>query len=437
MKKLLAIFTAVMLVSCATNHDEVVVSMKQNATTKISKEQALKNLYSELKFIDEGTRAEGTQREVKSIKPLVGAVTRSGNALDNNLLYIVEFGEGQGSAVVAADTRLKPVIAVLDTDVLTAEDFANDDMEDISAYMASMIEDYAISVASANSVGLLPAPGHTVVDTIYNVNVPPMLKTKWSQGSPYNDLCVKADGSSVSAGCGAIAIGQFLYYHRCPDVINGYTVSWSLLEDCEYKAKQIGEIIDGGHIGGGTIIGGGISVLDPTIFSKREVAKFIYNIGCSIGINYSSGYAGSSTTIMLNYLRMVGFDCTYDEYSCEDIKEIVQNNKPVIMTGRTTSNKGHAWIVDGWKDYLIRTTTASEVEGPVDSVTPEYTITNEYFDRIHCNFGWGGHCDGYYIGDIFDCRIVNNYIEPGIGDVPDSGSGDDYKYDLTLKMYSY
>ena len=167
MKKLLAIFTAVMLVSCATNHDEVVVSMKQNATTKISKEQALKNLYSELKFIDEGTRAEGTQREVKSIKPLVGAVTRSGNALDNALLYIVEFGEGQGSAVVAADTRLEPVIAVLDSDVLTAEDFANEDMEDISAYMASMITNYAESAVSVNSTGLIPIPGNTVVDTIY------------------------------------------------------------------------------------------------------------------------------------------------------------------------------------------------------------------------------------------------------------------------------
>ena len=112
MRKIFAIFTALLLLSCSTNHDEVVVSMKQNATTKITKEQALKNLYGELKIIDAETRAGGEARKVKSIKSLVGAKTRSGNALDNDLLYIVEFEEGQGSAVLAADTRLDPVIAV-------------------------------------------------------------------------------------------------------------------------------------------------------------------------------------------------------------------------------------------------------------------------------------------------------------------------------------
>ena len=412
--------------------------MKATQSTKISKEQALKNLYSELKFIDEGTRADGTLREVKSIKPLVGAVTRSGNALDNDLLYIVEFGEGQGSAVVAADTRLEPVIAVLDSDVLTAEDFANDDMEDISAYMASMIEDYAEGAISVNSLGLLPAPGHTVVDTIYNVNVPPMLKTKWGQGSPYNDLCIKDDGTAVSAGCGAIAVGQFLYYHRNPDVINGYTVNWHLLAGCEYEEPEPGEF-PGGTIGGGSI-GGGQIIFDPNALSNREVARFVYNIGTGIGINYSAGQTGANTLVILDFLQDVGYDCTYEDYSCNDIKNIVRYNKPVLMAGQSVTGAGHIWIVDGWKDYIIRTTTASEIDGPVGSVTPEYTITDEYFDRIHCNFGWEGRCDGYYIGDVFNCRVVNNYIEPGIGDTPYSYHGDDstdYNYNGLLGMFCY
>lgn len=435
MRKIFAILTALMLVSCSMNHDEVVVAMKATQSTKISKEQALKNLYSELKFIDEGTRADGTLREVKSIKPLVGAVTRSGNALDNDLLYIVEFGEGQGSAVVAADTRLEPVIAVLDSDVLTAEDFANDDMEDISAYMASMIEDYAEGAISVNSLGLLPAPGHTVVDTIYNVNVPPMLKTKWGQGSPYNDLCIKDDGTAVSAGCGAIAVGQFLYYHRNPDVINGYTVNWHLLAGCEYEEPEPGEF-PGGTIGGGSI-GGGQIIFDPNALSNREVARFVYNIGTGIGINYSAGQTGANTLVILDFLQDVGYDCTYEDYSCNDIKNIVRYNKPVLMAGQSVTGAGHIWIVDGWKDYIIRTTTASEIDGPVGSVTPEYTITNEYFDRIHCNFGWKGRCDGYYIGDIFNCQIRNNNIEPGIGDTPDSAPNNHYKFDQNLMMYSY
>ncbi|MBQ7952083.1 MAG: Spi family protease inhibitor [Alistipes sp.] len=193
MRKIFAILTALLLVSCSMNHDEVVVAMKATQSTKISKEQALKNLYSELKLIDGATRADGTLREVKSIKPLVGAVTRSGNTLDNDLLYIVEFGEGQGSAVVAADTRLEPVIAVLDTDVLTAEDFANDDMNDISAYMASLIEDYAEGVEKRDALPLIPA-NPTNIDTLYTV-IAPMLKTKWHQQAPYNNLCFDSNGN--------------------------------------------------------------------------------------------------------------------------------------------------------------------------------------------------------------------------------------------------
>lgn len=436
MRKIFAILTALLLVSCSMNHDEVVVEMKATQSTKISKEQALKNLYRELKFIDEGTRAEGSLREVKSIKPLVGAVTRSGNALDNDLLYIVEFDECQGSAVVAADTRLEPVIAVLDSDVLTAEDFANEDMEDISAYMASMITNYAESAVSVNSTGLIPIPGNTVVDTIYTVNVPPLLNTKWNQDSPYNDLCKHANGSAIYAGCGTIAIAQFLYFHKSPDTINGYNVDWDLLADCEYGVWT-NSLPNHGTIGGGLIGGGHIS-FDPYILAKREVARFVYNIGVSIGIDYSTGYSGSNVYVMEGFLQTIGFNCSYDEYSCDDIKEIIRNHKPVIMTGRTVTDKGHGWVVDGWKDYTIRTTSVSEMpEGPVGSVSPEITITEEYFDRIHCNFGWGGKCDGYYIGDIFNCQILNNSIEPGIGDIPYSAPDNNYNYDRELYMYSY
>lgn len=437
MRKILAILTALLLVSCSLNHDEVVVSMKQNVTTKISQEQALKNLYGELNIIDGETRADGTTRKVKSIEPLVGAKTRSGNALDNDLLYIVEFEEGQGSAVLAADTRLDPVIAVLDTDVLTAEDFASDDMDDISAYMASMIGEYANYAANSRSGGLLPAPGHTVVDTIYTANIPPMLKTKWHQGSPYNDLCIRSNGNNIDAGCGAIAIAQLVYYHKSPSVINGYTVDWDDLALCEYEYTGP-EFIGGGQaprwvVGPGEII----DLINP---GDVEVAKFVYNIGTAVGIDYYNGERDALVSEMIRWLNEVGYNCTYKDYNLVAIKNMVANHKPVIITGyRHTSNNdtsSHGWLIDGWKDYVIRTTTASEVEGEVGTVVPEYTITETYYDKIHCNFGWGGNCDGYYTGDIFDCHTPNYDIEPGSGDTPYS-SQEDYVYTFWFHYFEY
>ncbi len=446
MKKILAIFTTVMLLGCTTNHDEVVVTMKSVKSTAISKEQALKNLYGELKLLYGETRTDGSQRTVKSIKPLKGAITRSGNALDNDLLYIVEFEEGQGSAVLAADTRLKPVIAVLDSDVFTAQDFASDDMEDISVYMASLITDYAEGAASVASVGLLPAPGHTVVDTIYYSNIPPMLKTKWHQESPYNDLCLLSNGDTTVAGCAAIAIAQFAYYHKSPDTINGYDVDWELLSNCEYGAMQPtdfnGGLIGGGTIGGGLIgdglIGGGNISFDPYVLAKAEVANFVYNIGIAIGLDYTSGSVGASIYQMDNCLYRFGYECTLMQYSSYAAKNIVSNDKPVIVVGFNSVGFGHAWLIDGWKECIIRTTTALPLpEGPVGSVEPEYEITEVYFNRIHCNFGWDGKCDGYYNGDVFDCRYENEYIEPGIGDKPTARPGVGYYFNTDLYMYSY
>lgn len=438
MRKILAILTALLLVSCSLNHDEVVVSMKQNVTTKISQEQALKNLYGELNIIDGETRADGTTRKVKSIEPLVGAKTRSGNALDNDLLYIVEFEEGQGSAVLAADTRLDPVIAVLDTDVLTAEDFASDDMDDISAYMASMIGEYANYAANSRSGGLLPAPGHTVVDTIYTANIPPMLKTKWHQGSPYNDLCIRSNGNNADAGCGTIAIAQLVYYYKSPSVINGYTVNWDDLALCEYKYTGP-EFVGGELIGPRWTVspGSGVEFFNP---GDVEVAKFVYNIGMFMGLDYYNNDISAPAYKMIPCLATFGYNSTYKEYNLVAIKNMVANYKPVIMTGERRVSAGiyvgHGWLIDGWKDYVIRTTTASEVEGEVGTVVPEYTITETYYDKIHCNFGWGGDCDGYYTGDIFDCYTPNYDIEPGTGDTAHSTYGQ-YIYAYNFHYYEY
>ena len=207
MKKLFTIFVVtILVVSCTRSYDEVTYEMKSAKSTAISKEQALKNLYGELKLLDGATRADGKQRTVKNIKPLKGAVTRSGKPLADDLLYIVEFAEGEGSAVLAADTRLNPVIAVLDSSVLTEEDFASEDEEDINTCMASLIASYA--ERSSTREGLIPALGFTVYDTIIHTQKLPMLKTKWHQGSPFNDKCIATytTGATVAAGCAAIAM---------------------------------------------------------------------------------------------------------------------------------------------------------------------------------------------------------------------------------------
>ena len=394
MRKIFAILTALLLVSCSMNHDEVVVAMKATQSTKISKEQALKNLYSELKFIDEGTRAEGTPREVKSIKPLVGAVTRSGNALDNDLLYIVEFGEGQGSAVVAADTRLEPVIAVLDSYVLTEEDFASENTNDVSCYVTSVIEDYATIASSVEFTPWLPAPGHTVRDTIYRVHVHPLLTTKWNIGYPYNGISVD---NTEELSSWVVAVAQILKYYNAPATINNFIINWNALNNVENRG----------------VLTGNFSAYFAAQTLMRQLETFD---GSLVELFQELGYSAYSQALS-NYELA-------DTIGLNLIKESILDRRPLYMNGSINEimPSSRSWVVDGCLDYTARTITAVENIGNIDAgeTTIEYITMETEYCKIHCNFGLGGKCDGYYTYRAFDLGLLNHDIEESIGDQPHS-----------------
>ena len=399
MRKIFAILTALLLVSCSMNHDEVVVAMKATQSTKISKEQALKNLYSELKFIDEGTRAEGTPREVKSIKPLVGAVTRSGNALDNDLLYIVEFGEGQGSAVVAADTRLEPVIAVLDSDVLTAEDFAN----------------YATFASRQTPIPLLPAPGHSVRDTIYRVHVHPLLTTKWDRGFPYNGQGI-LDENPTNVQSWVVAVAQILKYYNAPASINNLAINWNLLDHVENKGVLSGNLLAYAEV-------------------RRLMAQLAAIDNSIVGLLQDMGYSSTHSYQLSEYILA-------DTVGLDMIKDSIIDRRPVLMSGSSHElfPSGHNWVVDGCLDYTARYIVAVERQGNIGEGEPvvEYITTETDYDKIHCNFGMGGKCDGYYTYRAFNLGKRNNDIDASVGDQAYSLTNNmedntyNYRYNLWL-----
>ena len=443
MRKTITIFVvAMLLLSCTKGHDEMVVTMQPKRSTVISAEQALKNLYGELKLIDGQTRTDCSQRTVKSIKPLTGAVTRSGRALADNLIYIVEFDEGEGSAVLAADTRLDPVIAVLDNSVLSAEDFASDNTDDIDVYVASLISSYA-EVASTRD-GLIPAPGHTIIDTIIHAQKYPLLKTKWHQSAPFNNKCKDYNGNSVVAGCVAVAVGQFVYYHHSPDTFNNYTVNWLMLEQMEYSSSNNNQL-PGIDLGGGTIIGGGDIVVNPGMsgLADRAAADFIYNIGRVCNINYLLGDTGANTPEMLAAFQTLGYSVSNVNYNSTTAKNLILADKPVVMTGAAYVEEdnnyvGHAWLLDGWLERTIRITRSEDVDGDVGAGDggAEVTVTEDYCNVVHCNFGWEGKCDGYYNCNVFDVSSGLEFLDTTIGDrlmIPNPG----LNFDNTLSIFVY
>ncbi len=55
---------------------------------------------------------------------------------------------------------------------------------------------------------------------------------------------------------------------------------------------------------------------------------------------------------------------------------------------------------------------------------------------LHCNYGWGGICDGYYTDGLFDTtqRRTGGQIDTGVGDYAYTGSSN---YTEDFKMITY
>ncbi len=131
----------------------------------VSVDDALRALDNELSILydEDETRTSPRRRYVRNISSIglgdIVPATRSVDIPDDveDLLYVVEFADGCGSAVLGADKRVESVLAVLDETVLTAEDFtalaSEADADDLRSFVVSLIANGAVAQAATAMSG--------------------------------------------------------------------------------------------------------------------------------------------------------------------------------------------------------------------------------------------------------------------------------------------
>ena len=452
MRKLLLSVILVAGVAVSCQREPSVVAPPDNQSIEdvtseyaISEEEALARLDSFMAQFEGATRS--TSRRVRSINPVsyedVHVGTRSSEELDvENLLYIVEFEDGQGSAIIGADERVEPVYAVLDETVLTIEDFNNaangTNTDDIRTFTAGMIAETASLDFSSIPIGPptpITPPDDFDTHIIYSEYVKtvtqeilPMLTTKWRQGLPYNSAFPPEYDAvyglyTPSVGCGTIAVAQVLAYNARPVnqiLLNGEIFYWSIIRQNNILA--------------------GNNLLDST---KDHLYRFLYALTESMDPTYTP----DGTIIIPNESVKMFRQCGYKNVNYVDFTEnlarnMVLSNLPFYIYGRDTNGTAtnyndddeHAWVIDGLRDVRTDAYQVVEDNGEIISRTLTYSTLASY---LHCNYGWGGNCDGYYICGIFDTtqRLDDEYIENEYGDIPDTMIGD-FVSDISIITYT-
>ena len=413
----------------------------QKSHYAVSKEDALNRLNDFMDAFD-GAETRSQHRRVVSIKGVsaenICGQTRGSQTNEiGDLLYIVEFENGMGSAILGADERLESVYAVLDESVLTVDDFNNalngDNLDDISTFAARLIvNDVNNSIFDRNDSLELTPPGggfnthwYDYVTVVTRTKyIEPLLNTKWDQTSYYNDRFPNTetgaefgDGKQC-AGCTTIALAQILNNNSYPSPIevNNHTYYWRDLNRHTWNAEP-----------------SDIESVDTNL-----MASFIFDLAEDLRVEYDSN---GSTSAGVNDVKRVMRRLGYSNFSEGGITE--GRIYPMLLNGRAVwtegygTNCGHAWVIDGWKtlrsNYYCITYNADNVE---ISRELQLSVTESY---VHCNMGWGARCDGYYTTTIFDTTRahIGDYIEIEYGDKANTTNEYVYNQGFNTLIYSF
>ncbi len=399
LSNLLFLLWLLLLVACV-QEEPVEKVVEPNFSAKGSREWAVREVESLLQVMDPVTRS-GEKRSVGWVEDVCSSgilQTRTANVVDT-LLYIVNFENEQGYALVGADKRSGGVMAVIDGGSMTSDEFCrmidSDSTEGPAYVLQQMI---AFSQEQISSVSVTRASSEVYYGPwIGGTFNPPyaMLETKWGQGDPYNAECPIKDGKRCLAGCTAIATAQILAYNKKKfgigaNQLSGYSLDWDAILS---------------------------EMSEPNPTSCPAIARLIHAVGVCASMDYGVDESTSNITNAKKCFQNMGCIGTDDRiYDAGYAKIMIRDRqKPFYLRGTSDGSKGtikggHAWVVDGYDTYFRN--KYSEPPRPGMISNPGY-IGTEYQIMVHCNFGWDGFCDGFYISGVFDLSNGAEVVAPG------------------------
>lgn len=312
------------------------------------------------------------------VQPMQLAYTKTQTDTAIPALYVFNTTSDDGGfVIVSADDRTRAILGYTDNGHFDSDNIPDNMHFWLRMYaseIASLSDDPAtnLKAAAANFPATAANSSATDATTTYPTVAPLLGQTAWGQGTPFNNLCPTKDGERCVTGCVATAASQIMYYHKYPTRGTGsHSYEWNsqtLSSDFANVTFDWSNMIPNYN---GTY----------TTTQATAVATLMSNVGISCDMNYdisANGGSGANSNVMMQSLiTYFGYDAGMrvlpKDYMDETemlavIAQDLQANHPIFMSGRTPSNEGHAFVLDGMQ-------------------------SNGY---VHINWGWDGYSNGYF-----------------------------------------
>ncbi len=187
--------------------------VKESINFKISEEEALARLDEFLFNFDVPTR--GAERTIKEVIPYCPSPkTRVSSNVPDTLLYMINFDHDEGYAILAADARLDPILALIDHgNYVPSKEYINEEfnqelMDDLELdekddfwCSSSLGPNGSFNYRDYNGMtDLISDYGQKIIDTspyriaeykdwVEKEKIGPLVRVKWNQNTPYNNMC--------------------------------------------------------------------------------------------------------------------------------------------------------------------------------------------------------------------------------------------------------
>lgn len=392
----------------------------QNTSNVIKPHEALYNLQVLLSELYPGsTKSEFCELTVSDLNVFGGKTTKSSNiTLPDSTLYLVNFNNDNGFAILSAQTSLQfPVFCITESGNITSDDIENilNEFEEetttksSNTITSSQNDNFALKLIVSSVVNQLfhtpimgngsdldttftepddgnyPPPPPSVPEPLPSIRretiakIGPLIETKWWQWYPFNTFL---NNTNIPVGCVALATAQILAYNERNT--SGESFNWDLL-------KTIYHYTNPRYSGSSD--------------AKAHASDFLEFIGLpqncdtDYDIEGSGAWASGAKRTLQNFgLQNVSKHFYYTDNNENKIINMILSGLPTYIDAQAPVDEdysGHAWIIDGI--YIYNT---------VNALNNTIISTDKLF---HINWGWRGKSDGYYAQGIFDTTERNGY----------------------------
>lgn len=309
-----------------------------------------------------GPDTRSIQRKVASLNVFKPKLTRA-EVVDPGF-YIVNYEGNNGFVILSTDMRMDPVYAISNEGSLHMEDTLQN--QGLSWYMNQYL-------MSATIVGLdttkheLNGPSDEMFTIVRYRKLSKF--EKFHQKFPYNRYCFTSSGRQALVGCGPLAVGTVLGYFNWPQRYGEVEFDWSGMT---------------GNI------------------EHDDWAKLFKLCGDPDNMNAFYGEKSTGTFNANSCYERTFKNMGYKNTSMEplDISQLAEwfkiTDAPLICMGDTPSIS-HVWVLDG---YTIGT-----------MVFPMGNKKETHY--LHCNWGWGGKANGYYVFSDDILGHIQNTLDEG------------------------